>query len=262
MAELSREWVTWSLVNGIPAAFATLLFLIYPPFGKNFAWNVEHRQSSIFLGTGFLLRAGLFVHIITARYWGEISWMTWGNAVFAGVLLGVTMIWGERFVWRRLIAIIWLFLYIEEPVWMLSLVPAARAAAAAAGPLPVEPIHPFLQGVLLLEAIVMLVAGLHLFFMDRFARPLWPWTPDPISRRILAGWPLAWAAWAPTLAFSGTWLAVRGGVALNLVWLGAVFLSLFLFRRQFDLSGRPARLVAGVTALFFVLLLAGYFIQM
>src|SRR5258706_95912 len=67
MPALSREWIYWALLNGIPAAFATVAFLAYAPFDKLFAWDVEHRQSGIFLGTGFLLRAALFVHIIRAR---------------------------------------------------------------------------------------------------------------------------------------------------------------------------------------------------
>jgi len=261
MAQLSNEWFYWSLVNGIPAAFATIMFIVYKPFGEKFAWNVEHRQSSIYLGTGFLLRAGLFVHIIFAQYWAEIKWMVWGNAVFAGVLLGITMIYGERFYWRRLIAIIWLFLYIEEPVWMFSLVPEAQAAAAAAGPLTAAPLHPVLQAVLLLEALVMLAAGVYLFFLNKFPDPMWPWKPDLVSARILAGWPLAWVAWASTLAFAGSWLEARGGVLLNLVWLGAVLVSLLVFRPQFDLSNRSTRIHAAVTGGLFVLLLAGYLLQ-
>ncbi|GEM_PF-3013680 len=261
MAELSSEWIYWCLVNGLPAIGAGILFLVYRPFGERFAWNVEHRPSSIYLGVGFLLRAGLFIHIITATYWDEIRWMVWGNAVFAGVLLGVTMIWGERFHWKRFVAIGWLFLYIEEPVWMFSLVPEARAAAAAAGPLSGAAIHPFLAGVLWLEAAVMLAAGVYLFFLDRIPDPLWPWKPDLVSARVLAGWPLAWAVWAPSLALAGSWPAARSGVLLNLFWLGASVIALLVFGRLFDLSRRVTRLHLAVMAGLFILLLAGYLLQ-
>lgn len=261
MPELSREWTYWSLVNGIPAAIATILFLVYRPFGERFAWNVEQRQSSIFLGTGFLLRAGLFAHIISATSWSEVRWMVWGNAVFAAVLLGVTMIYGERFDWRRLIAIIWLFLYIEEPVWMFALVPQAQAVAAAIGPVSGAPTHPLLQVALFVEAVVMLVAGVYLFFLNKVADPIWPWRPDLVSARILAGWPLAWAVWAPTLALAGSWREAQSGVLLNIVWLGAILVSLVIFRSQFDLSQRSTRIPAAVIAALFVLLLIGYLLQ-
>ena len=90
MPPLSSEWAFWSVTNGLPALIATAAFLLYPPFQKRFAWDVLDRQSGIFLGTGFLLRVALFVMVITAKSWGEIRWLTWGNAVFAAVLLGVT----------------------------------------------------------------------------------------------------------------------------------------------------------------------------
>jgi hypothetical protein len=260
MPPLSQEWLIWSLVNGIPALVATVLFLIYLPFAWNFAWDVQHRQSAIFLGTGFLLRAALFVHVITAGSWGEIRWITLGNGVFAAVLLGVTLVFGDHFKWRRPVAIIWLFLYIEEPIWMLSLVPQAQAAAGTAA-LPGPEVNLFLRAVLWVEAAIMLVTGIYLFFLDRFRKPEWPWQPDLVSHRIMAGWPLAWAAWAPTLALAASWPEARAGVLLNIIWLGANLVSLILFRKDFDLSQRPTRLYAGVTAAFFVLLLAGYLIQ-
>jgi hypothetical protein len=261
MAELSQEWVYWCIVNGVPAAGAALLFLVWPLFGERFAWNVEHRQSSIFLGTGFLLRAGLFVSIVRATYWEEIEWMVWGNTIFAAVLLGITMIYGERFHWKRFVAIGWLFLYIEEPVWMLSLVPEARGAAAAAGPLTGAALHPVLIGVLWVEAVVMLVIGIYLFFLNKAKNPIWPWMPDLVSQRILAGWPLGWAAWASALALAGTWAAASAGVMLNIIWLAAILISILVFSKLFDLKKRATRLMLAVSTLFLVGLLVAYFLQ-
>ena len=260
MPPLSQEWLYWSLVNGIPAAFAAVMFLVHPPFGRFFAWDIEQRPSAIFLGVGFLLRAALFVHVITAQSWGEIRWITLGNGVFAGILLGVTMIWGEQFKWRRFVAIVWLFLYIEEPIWMLSLVPQTAAVAGAAA-LPGAEVNVWLRVVLFAEAIIMLVAGIGLFFLNHLPRFPWPWQPDAISHRIMAGWPLAWAAWAPTLALAATWPEARGGVLLNIIWLGAMLVSVFVFRRHFDLSQRSTQIYTGVIAVLFAALLAGYLLQ-
>ncbi len=262
MPELSREWVYFSLVNGVPAALAAILFLVYPRFDRHFAWDVGPRQSGIFLGTGFILRASLFAHIIRASSWGEIRWLVWGNVVYAAVLLLVTMVWGDMFRWRRPIAVIWLFLYIEEPVWLLTLVPDARAAWAGAPPLPGGEINPPLQIVLWGQAAIMLVAGLYLFFRaHKDSDPLWPWRPNPMSARMMAGWPLAWAAWAPTLARAESWGEARAGVLLNIIWLAAVLASLVVFQSHFDLSRRPTRIYAAVIAVLLVLLVVFFFLQ-
>lgn len=257
MIEFSREWLYWCLMNGVPATIATVLFFIWPRFARDhFAWVVEDRQSAIFFGAGFLLRAGLFVHILMASSWLQVDWMVWGNTVFAVVLLAVTMIYGDKFEWRRPIAIIWLYLYIEEPVWMFTLVPEARAADWAA--FASVPINPLLQFTLWVEAVIMLVAGVYLYFIKVFDKPFFPWEPDITSAKILAGFPLAWAAWAPALALAGSWEEARGGVTLNLVWLGALLVAILLFRSSFDFSKRSMRVLVGVIGMLFVLLLIGY----
>ncbi len=152
-------------------------------------------------------------------------------------------------------------IYSEEPVWMISLVPQARAAAAGLGPLPGGELHLLLKAVLWIEAVVMLVAGLYLFFLNRFSEPLWPWRPDPISHRIMAGFPLAWAAWAPTLALAGSWAEARVGILLNIIWLGVLLATLAVFRSQFDLSRRPTRIYGGGIAILFVLAVLSYLLQ-
>ncbi len=259
MPPLSFEWTLWSLMNGLPALIATLAFLLYPPFDQ-FAWDIEDRRSGIFIGTGFLLRVALFVQVITARSWGEIRWLTLGNAVFAAVLLGVTLIWGDFFKWSRPIAVIWLFLYVEEPVWMLSLVPQAQAAAGAAI-VPGGEVLLLTKAVLFLEAVAMLASGLYLIFLNRIAHPIWPWRPDLISARIMAGFPLSWATWAPTLALAPTWGEARGGVIVSMVWLAAVLASLIVFQSKFDLRQRTTQIYMAAIAGLLAAQAGTYFIQ-
>ena len=261
MPPLTHEWTLWSLMNGLPALVATVAFLLYPPFDFKFAWNVEDRRSGIFLGTGFLLRALLFLHVIMAKSWGEIRWLNYGNVVFAAVLLGVTLIWGDHFHWRRWIAIIWLYLYIEEPVWMLTLLPQAQAAAGSAI-VPGGEVLLLTKLVLWLEAAVMLAAGLYLWFVPKMENPKWwPWKPDLVSARIMAGFPLAWVAWALTLAVAPSWGEARGGVMLDVAWLGAIFLSTIIFHRLFDLRSRITQVYLAVAGVLMVLLAAAYVMQ-
>jgi hypothetical protein len=260
MPPLGSEWTFWALMNGLPALIATIAFLLYPPF-DNFAWNVQDRRSGIFLGTGFLMRTALFVQVITAKSWGEIRWLTYGNAVFAAVLLGVTLIWGDIFQWRRWIAIIWLYLYIEEPLWMITLVPQAQAAAGNAIVAGGQVLL-LTQIVLGIEAVVMLVAGLYLWFVPQIENVRWfPWKPDLVSARIMAGFPLGWVAWSLTLAAAPSWAEARGGVQVNLVWLIGMLFIMLVFRARFDLSKRPTQIYAGFLTALIIAIGLVYFIQ-
>jgi hypothetical protein len=119
----------------------------------------------------------------------------------------------------------------------------------------------FTQGVLWAETVIMLVAGLYLFFLNRIPKPFWPWQPDLVSARIMAGFPLAWAAWAPALALSPYWAGAQAGVLLDVIWLGAIGLSLLVFHSQFDFSQRPTRVYAAVIAALFSLLLLAFLFQ-
>ena len=60
---------------------------------------------------------------------------------------------------------------------------------------------------------------------------------------------------------ASTWGEARGGVLLNIIWLAAIFLSVFVFRSLFDLSQRNTRIFAGVIGLWLVLLIAVLAVQ-
>jgi len=257
--QLNREWIGWIVINGLPAVVATLGFFFSTRWGRDlFGWPVVPRAAAIALGIGFLMRSAMYVQQFTAGSYQEMRWLHWGNVVFAGVLLGVTCIWGELFHWRRFTAILWLFLYIEEPVWMLTLLPRSEALVATQAALSSVPVNALLQGALFLEAGLMLIIGV-VIFLNR------PGTmspqPDLMSARVLAGWPLGYVLWAPTLALAPSFTEARGGILVNLVWLAAWVIAPFIFRKHFDLAHRNTRIWLAVCAVLLVLLLVGFLIQ-
>jgi len=241
MPPLDGEWTLWSLVNGLPGLLAVLAFLLYPPFDRKFAWDVLDRRSGIFFGVAFLMRGLLFAHVINAGSWGEIRWLLAGNLVFVGELLVVTLVWGDLFRWRRLTAIAWLLLYVEEPIWMLTLVPQAQAAfgnAVLAG----GPVLPLTKAVLWLEAGLMLAVSAYLWFLPKMDEARWwPWKPDLVSARIMVGFTLGWVLWSLTLAAAPSWEEARGGVLIDAAWLGSICLSTLVFHRRFDWRHRATR---------------------
>lgn len=258
--ELATEWKLWILINGIPAIVASTLFFIYPLWDRKFGWDVIPRASGVMLGVGFLMRWVMYVQQFTAGAYQEMRWLHLGNVVFAAVLLGVTAVWGDTFHWRRFTAIAWLFLYVEEPVWMLTLLPSSEAAVAGQPPLPGGPINPVLQAGLFIEAAIMLVFGIALFLYPRFPNII-SWQPDHTSAKILAGWPLSYALWAPTLALAPSFGESRGGIIVNIIWLVAIAAAILIFRRHFDLSHRATRLMMAISAGLAGLLIVGVLIQ-
>ncbi len=261
MPTLSPEWAYWALFNGILGS-GLVFALVIPALRKQYPWTVEHTQSGIFLVTGFLMRGAIFGHIVLADTWGEIRWIVLGTSIYGLILLAASMVYGDLFHWNRLLAILWLVLYLEEPVWMLTLVPDSRAAVAASGVsmLPGDPINPFLQGVLWIQAAVMIVAGIALLFKIR-TTAIWPWQPDIVSAIVISGFPIGWAFWAVALANAPSWPEASAGVLIDLLWLALVFASLLIFRSRFDFSRPVTRVFTAVSGLLLALILAGYLVQ-
>jgi hypothetical protein len=242
---LPFEWKLWALVNGLPALAGGLLFTgaplvrrLFPRlaaapwdwigrFDSKFAWDIARRRSALLLGVGYVFRGLLFVQVLLAATWPDIRWITWGNVAFAAVLLVVTLVCGDFFHWRRPSAAGWLFLYIEEPVWMLPLIPATKAGTTTVVP---EGLPILLIGLLLVQAGVMALIAVYTFF--RVAAP-----PDVISPRVLSGFAFGWAFWSLSLAFASSWHEAQWGLTLDAFWLAGSVVILVLYRRR-PISGQ------------------------
>jgi len=149
-------------------------------------------------------------------------------------------------------------LYTEEPVWMLTLLPHLEALVATQAALSSVPVNALLQGALFLEAGLMLIIGVVMFLNRPGAMSP---QPDLMSARVLAGWPLGYVLWAPTLALAPSFTEARGGILVNMVWLAAWVIAPFIFRKHFDLAHRNTRIWLAVCAVLLVLLLVGFLIQ-
>jgi hypothetical protein len=259
-SQLSWEWIGWIGLNGAFALITAAAFLLTRLLDARFGWVVPTRAAAIGLGVGFLMRTAMYAQQFSAALqhdYAAMQWLHYGNTVFAGVLLISTLVWGEHFRWTRFTAMMWLFLYIEEPVWTLTLWPSSDAFIGSQLAPILNPVNPFLGGVLLFEAALMLVIGI-VWFVNKpgLISP----EPDTVSAKVLAGWPLGYVFWAPTLAFSAFEHA-RGGILVNMVWLAAWVIAMLVWRKHFNLAHRSNKVWLGTCVLLLVLLGVGYGVQ-
>ena len=224
----------WAIVNGVPAFFGGVMFIIAPYvrrlfprvpdglgyFDQRFAWDIAQRRDALLLGVGYVFRGLLFLQVFLAASWVEVRWIVWGNVLFAAVLLLVTLVWGDLFRWHRFAAIGWLFLYIEEPIWMLTLVPRLQAESVEVGGdgLPIAVI-----AVLLVEAIVTLIVGLWFFFRRPESQGDRIWSRP---RRVLRG---VDGLGGGARVRAQAWDEAIWGIALDILWaVGTVAVLVFV----------------------------------
>ena len=214
------------------AAFFVLWFLIFPQYGKYFAWPVVPELTAMFLGAGFMLRSYFGYHLWRDKYWYTVRWSMNGDFVFLGVLFITTwwhiseMNWDVQDVSNGLrifcliIVHVWVFAYTFEPLMVVLLHPREKEAHE---PVPVNLSEGEIQPVTkyALTAIFLFGAAFWalLFFTPEFANSRWPWELNPFDARIMSAWFAGSSVWSVTMYFMRDWAEIKIGVRALLFFI-------------------------------------------
>jgi len=261
------------------AAFFVLWFLIFPQYGKYFAWPVVPEMTALFLGAGFILRSYFGYHLWRDKYWYTLRWSMNGDFAFLATLFITTwwhiaeMNWnlqGEgEFLhdFTLLIAHIWVLAYTFEPLTVFLIHPRDEEAHQ---PVPAELSEGGIQPVMrnALVAIFFLGAAFWavLFFDTEFASSRWPWELNPFDSRIMSAWFAGSSVWAITMYFMKDWAEIKIGVRSLLFFilglLGVWFVGLTRYDfNHTEIAGRQSVVFALALAVIGAWMLYGYWKQ-
>ena len=247
------------------AASFVLWFLIFPQYGKYFAWPVVPEMTALFLGAGFILRSYFGYHLWRDKYWHTLRWSMNGDFAFLATLFVTTwrhiseMSWdfqGEGtflHIFTLLVAHIWVFAYTFEPLTIFLIHPRDKEAHE---PIPAEfsegEIQPVMRNAL--AAIFFLGAAFWavLFFDPAFANTRWPWELNPFDSRIMSAWFAGSSVWAVTMYFMKDWAEIKVGVRALLFFILGLLGVWFVGSSRYDLSHTE---IAGRQGVVFVLAL-------
>jgi membrane protein CcdC involved in cytochrome C biogenesis len=214
------------------AAFFVLWFLIFPQYGKYFAWPVVPELTALFLGAGFMLRSYFGYHLWRDKYWYSVRWSMNGDFAFLGTLFIATwwhineMNWDVQGVSNSLrifclvIVHVWVFAYTFEPLVVFLLYPREKEAH---DPVPAEYSEGEIQpGTKTLLAAIFLFGAAFwalLFFTPDFASSRWPWELNAFDSRIMSAWFAGSSVWSVTMYFMKDWAEIKVGVRALLFFL-------------------------------------------
>ena len=239
----------WGLGGAVVAAVFAVWMLFFPAaVTAYFAWPVEPRLGQVFLGAGWIFRTGFFLSVWREPAWHRLRWVFWGNLAFTGTLLLATFLHADRFNWAFPTAVLWVILYVAEPVVMVYLAPH-RPETPFAPPEGVCRIGSGLRWLLIAELAILGTVGAWLITNPAFMGGLWPWALRPLGARIIAAWFLGWAVWAGAMAFAQDWDEIRIGVRLNILFGLALLASILVFLPLFDFRQPGVWLYVGGIAL-------------
>lgn len=179
------------------------LFVLARHTATLFSWTIQPPLSAAFLGASYAAGCVLSVLAFRSRSWAAARTPLLTVLVFAVLTLAATLLHLDRFHFAapglvaRAAAWIWLGVYLVVPVALLVVVvrqerdgrSGGRTAPGADAPrAPGTALPRWLQGLLVLQGVVLGLAALGLFLAPAVTARWWPWMLTPLTARMIAAW--------------------------------------------------------------------------
>jgi len=242
---------------------AFLILYIFPDqSGERFAWTIKPHMTALFIGSGYLAGAYMFVYTIFGRRWHRIKTAFPAVTTFTVAMLLATVLHWDRFDLKHFPFQLWLILYVITPVlvpylWVKNRVTDSGVPEPNDIPVPV-----LVRWAFTLAGGIGIALALFMFINPQAIIPLWPWTLTPLTARVLGGWfgllgvgglyasqDPRWSAWRVPLQsitvwgiliLIGVWMNPQdfSGVLWNPFTIGTTFViaSLIAFQIRMELK--------------------------
>jgi hypothetical protein len=207
-----RSLTTIGIVQLLLASTFVIWLLFFPSTGVDFAWPVIPKETAMFIGAGFIVRALIGFFLWREKYWPRLRWQAAANYAFLIVIFVATMWHVEEMNWKShiFVAHVWVVAYFVEPVMLYLIEPRSAEARA---PLPTEYQHGHiftgLKRFAAVGLVVSLTIGGLLFINPQFMDTRWPWELDPFDARIMAAFFALAAVWCRDVYFADHWGEIR-----------------------------------------------------
>jgi uncharacterized membrane protein YoaK (UPF0700 family) len=185
---------------GVLTALATnQLYVMSSRTDRFFAWTIRPNLSAAFLGAGYAAGCLLVLTTLPAKTWARARLPVVTVLVFTLLTLAATLLSTSPFHFHsgggiaRFAAWFWLAVYIVVPLWMIYLIGAQQRIPLEPRPTTgARPSAP-LRVALRIEAVVLAVVGVLLYFWPSLQDSLWPWHLTALTARTSAAWIISFA---------------------------------------------------------------------
>jgi len=180
------------LVLIIVVPFLLLAFLvlyIFPDLsGQHFAWEIKPHMTALFIGSGYLGGAYMFIFAIFGRRWHRVTGAFPPVTSFTIAMLLATFLHWDRFDIRHFPFQLWLVLYIITPflvpfLWIRNRLTDPGTSEVGDIQVPV-----FIRRAFLLFGIAAMAWAIFMFLFPQVVITIWPWKLTPLTARVLGGW--------------------------------------------------------------------------
>lgn len=180
------------LVLIVVVPFLLLAFLIlyfFPDLsGEHFAWEIKPHMTALFIGSGYLGGAYMFVYAIFGKRWHRVKAAFPPVTTFTVAMLLATLLHWDRFDITHFPFQLWLIFYIITPFLVPYLWIKNRITHSSAPEPNDVPVPALARTVFMLSGGIGIALALFMFINPGAMIPVWPWTLTPLTARVLGGW--------------------------------------------------------------------------
>lgn len=178
------------LIVVVPFLLLAFLILYFFPdlSAERFAWGIKPHMTALFIGSGYLAGAYMFVFAIFGKQWHRVKGAFPSVTTFTISMLLATIIHWDRFDINHFPFQLWLILYVITPF----LVPFLWIKNRVTDPGTPEPddlvVPTYAKWIFRLFGVIGIGMAIFMFLFPAPMNTIWPWTLSPLTARILGGW--------------------------------------------------------------------------
>jgi hypothetical protein len=187
-----RIFLLTRIVLIVVVPFLLLAFLIlyfFPEMSaQRFAWGIKPHMTALFIGSGYLAGAYMFVFAIFGKHWHRVKGAFPSVTFFTISMLLATIIHWDRFDISHFPFQLWLVLYIVTPF----IVPYLWIRNRVTDPGVLEPgdlvVPTYAKWAFRAFGVIGIGMAIYMFLFPQPLINIWPWVLSPLTARILGGW--------------------------------------------------------------------------
>jgi hypothetical protein len=216
---------------------AFLILYIFPDLsGERFAWGIKPHMTALFIGSGYLGGAYMFVFAIFGRRWHRIKAAFPPVTTFTVAMLLATFLHWDRFDINHFPFQLWLILYIVTPFLIPYLWIKNRVTDPGTPEHDDLEVPAFAKWAFLSFGVAAIFWAVIMFAFPQFAIDIWPWTLSPLTARVLGGWFSLLGVGGLFTSRDARWSAWRIPMQSITLWAALVVIGAFMNPGDFTSS--------------------------
>lgn len=209
----------WFLIDTVLVLITGIqLFVLTEMTNQFFAWTIQAPLTAAFLGAAYWGAIPMLINSFRERIWANARIAVTGVWLFTVLTLVLTIQFWGKFNWASPLFTaqfafwIWLAIYVLVPVGLL-LTWFLQRRVPGGDPPRTRPLPGWFRMVASIQAAILLVVGIALYFASSAVIPFWVWALTPLTAGAVGAWSIGLGLTTAQAVWENDWQRIGGGIS-------------------------------------------------